>query len=302
MYLQHFGLERLPFETTANGSVYVDLPSHREAMNTVLFGLRSGEGIVKVVGEVGTGKTALCRSLLHQIDGDTYPVYLPSPAFEPLDLLTAVADELGIQAPRELGLYALQKCTRKILIDIARDGGRVFVFVDEAQTMPARTLDQLRLLSNLESSQGKLLQVVLFGQPELDARLAGYDLRQLQQRIAFSARLSPLSRDDCHLYVRRRLMHSGARGRALFTAAAIDRIHRGSGGIPRLINVLAHKSLLAALAEGEFLADRRHVGRAIRDTEGIGRWRTRRLLRRRRSSARSASTAAGVDPAFSSEG
>jgi MSHA biogenesis protein MshM len=280
MYLQHFGLRQLPFETTSNGTLYVDLPSHREAMNTILFGLRSGEGFIKVVGEVGTGKTALCRNLLRDLDSEAFPVYLPNPAFGPSDLLLSIADELGVLATADSSPFKFQKQIREVLLDIARDGGHVFVFVDEAQTMPTATLEQLRLLTNFESNHGKLLQVILFGQPELDERLADHGLRQLQQRIAFTARLEPLDREACRLYVQRRLIHCGARARTIFTPSALDQIHRRSSGIPRLINILAHKSLLAAYAEGEFLVDRRHVARAVRDTEGIQRWRTRRLFGR----------------------
>ncbi len=284
MYLQHFGLRRLPFETTANGTLWVDLPTHREATNAVLFGLRSGEGFVKVVGEVGTGKTALCRNLLRHLDDDVLPLHLPNPAHRPLDLLRSVSDELGIPAASGAGLFELQKYIREVLVDVAREGRRTCVLVDEAQTMPRPTLEQLRLLSNLENDHGRLLQVVLFAQPELDESLAHHDLRQLQQRIAFSARLTPLDREDCRLYIRRRLIQCGARARAIFTPNALDRIQRRSGGIPRLINVLSHKSLLAAFADGDFLVDRAHVDRAARDTDGLGRWR--RLLLPVRSSSR----------------
>lgn len=282
MYLQHFGFERLPFEALSNGSLYVDLAEHREALQTVLFGLGSGEGFVKIVGEVGTGKTALCRNLLARLDEEFVTVYLPNPVMRPNDLLHAIADELGAPLPAQASVHDLQKATRAKLLEIARDGGRVAVFVDEAQTMPPNTLEELRLLSNLESNQGKLVQVVLFGQPELDERLADYSMRQLQQRIAFSARLSPLDRKACRVYVHRRLVHAGATARPIFTPAAIDRVHASSGGIPRLINTLCHKSLIAAWSDGDFQVGRRHVSRAVEDTEGIRRWSTRPLFSRRK--------------------
>ena len=272
MYEQHFGFHRLPFETLSNASVYVDLDEHREAFNTVLFGLRSGEGFVKVVGEVGTGKTALSRSLLARLDDDFVTAYLPNPVMRPNELLRAIADELGSPVASHAGMHELQRAIRAKLIDIARAGGRVAVFVDEAQTMPANTLEELRLLSNLESNEGRLVQVVLFGQPELDAKLADYGLRQLQQRIAFTARLSPLNRAACRAYVTRRIEYASVAPRPIFSSAAIDRIHRGSGGIPRLVNTLCHKSLIAAFADGDFEVRRRHVARALADTEGIERW------------------------------
>lgn len=280
MYLQHFGLRNLPFESLSNASVYVDLPEHREACNTILFGLRSGEGFIKVVGEVGTGKTALCRSLLSRLGQDFITVYIPNPAMPPTDLMLCIADELGVPLPPGCGIHHIQKFTRKILLDIARDGQRVAIFVDEAQTMPSATLEELRLLSNLESSRGKLTQVVLFGQPELDEKLSDYSLRPLQQRISFSARLEPLDRTACGDYIRSRLEHCGARSRLIFSSAALDRIHRGSGGIPRLINILCHKSMIAAFTDAESQVGRHHVVLALRDTEGIQRWAIRPLFRR----------------------
>lgn len=279
MYLEHFGLSQMPFETLSNGRVYVDLPGHREAFNTVMFGLRTGEGFIKVVGEVGTGKTALCRNLLAHPAPEDVTVYLPNPSMSPHDLLLSIADELGEAGPKDASLHQLQKIIRKMFFMIASCGGRVVIFVDEAQAMPPETLEELRLISNLESSDGKLVQVVLFGQPELDVTLSDYTLRQLQQRISFSARLNPLDRETCRTYIRRRMLQAGAQEKAAFTPASIERIHRGSGGIPRLVNILCHKSLIAAMADGEYQVGRRHVARAIEDTEGIQRWRKRPLYR-----------------------
>ncbi|MFK7896071.1 MAG: ExeA family protein [Myxococcota bacterium] len=279
MYLEHFGLKRLPFEALSNGRVYIDLPEHREAYNTVQFGLRTGEGFIKVVGEVGTGKTALCRSLLANPAPEDVTVYLPNPSLSPHDLLLSVADELGDSAPANASLHRLQKSIRKMLFMIASCGGRAIIFVDEAQAMPPETLEELRLLSNIESADGKLIQVVLFGQPELDEKLADYHLRQLQQRVSFSTKLRPLDRETCRTYIRRRMLHAGAKEKSVFTPASIERIHRGSGGIPRLVNILCHKSLIAAMADREYQVGRRHVVRALEDTDGIQRWRTRPLFR-----------------------
>jgi|JI10StandDraft_1071094.scaffolds.fasta_scaffold507726_2 MSHA biogenesis protein MshM len=277
MYLEHFGLKRLPFEATSNGSLYVDLPEHREARNVVLFGLRSGEGFVKVVGEVGTGKTALCRAALGSLGADFLPIFVPDPVLRPNAFLAMVADELGAVVPARAPLQLLKQRLREVLLDVAREGRRVALFVDEAQTMPTPTFEALRLLSNLEAPKGKLLQTILIGQPELDARLSGYALRPLQQRIAFSARLAPLGLETCRVYVQRRLIESGGRDPRLFTSSALQQVHRASGGIPRLINALCHKSLMAAFAEDRFRVERRHVARAIAESEVIRRWQTRPL-------------------------
>ncbi len=277
MYLEHFGLSRLPFEATSNGSLYVDLPEHREARNVVLFGLRSGEGFVKVVGEVGTGKTALCRAALGGLGRDFLPVFVPDPVLRPNAFLATVADELGCVVPARAPIQLLKQRLREVLLDVAREGRRVALFVDEAQTMPTATFEALRLLSNLESPAGKLLQIVLLGQPELDARLASYALRPLEQRIAFSARLEPLGPEACRVYVQRRLIESGGRDPRLFTSAALQQVHRASGGIPRLVNAVCHKSLMAAFAEDRFCVERRHVARAIAESEGTRRWQIRPL-------------------------
>ncbi len=281
MYLEHFGLTRLPFEATSNGSLYVDLPEHREALNVVLFGLRSGEGFIKVVGEVGTGKTALCRAALQRLGDAIVPVVLTDPALPPHAFLAAVAAELGVVVPTRTPIQLLKQRLREFLSDVARDGRRVAIFIDEAQTMPTATFEALRLLSSLESDRGKLVQIVLFGQPELDARLACYALRPLEQRIAFTARLAPLDLETTRLYVQRRLTEAGARDPGLFAAAALVGLHRASGGIPRLINALCHKSLMAAFSEDDLRIERRHVARAIAESEGIRRWRIRPLVRLR---------------------
>ena len=279
MYLDYFGLTRMPFETVSNASVYVDLADHRDALNTILFGLRSGEGFVKITGEVGTGKTALCRSLLDQLDDSFIPVYLPNPAMRRLDLLHAIADELDITMPPRGSHHLAHRHIREVLLEIARKGSRVVIFVDEAQTAPTESLEELRLLSNLESSQGRMVQVVLFGQPELDERLSRYSMRQLQQRITWTARLEPIDRTTCRDYIWGRLAAAGAtRPETIFTPAAIERIHRASGGIPRLINVICHKALLAAVSESAYQVGRRHVGKALVDTEGVQRWQKRPLF------------------------
>ncbi len=289
MYLEQFGLKRLPFETLSNGSLYVDLPEHRDAHNVVLVGLRSGEGFIKVVGEVGTGKTALCRRILSGIDDTVVPIYLPDPALRPQALLATVADELGVVLQLQAPLHLLKQRLREVLIDVAREDRRVVLFIDEAQTVPIATFEALRLLSNLESDAGRLVQIVLFVQPELDDRLGSYALRPLTQRISFSARLSPLDLDACRVYVQRRLREAGSGNPELVGEPALALLHRASGGIPRLINALAHKSLIAAYSEDRFRIEPRHVKRAIAETEGLRRWKIRPLvnwravLRRRRN-------------------
>lgn len=279
MYREHFGLKRLPFEGTSSGSPYVDLAGQREALNVVLFGLRSGEGFVKVVGEVGTGKTALCRAVRKRLPASLVPVCLPDPALRPHAFLAAVADQLGVVVEPRTPIQILKQRLNEALLDIAAEKRRVVLLIDEAQTIPTATFETLRLLSNLESERGRLVQIVLFGQPELDARLAAYALRPLAQRIGFTARLEPLELEATRVYVQRRLIEAGARDPGLFTPGSILALHRASGGIPRLINALGHKALIAAYTEDRFRIERRHVTRAVAESDGIRRWRIHPLVR-----------------------
>lgn len=268
MYQQHFGLHELPFTITPDTSFFFAHSSHQEALNTLLVAARSGEGFMKVVGEVGTGKTLLCRKFLDAMDRASFTTaYIPNPYVGPDTLLMAVADELGIPSPERVNQHELLKRLTKFLVAAYSEGRRVVLCLDEAQAMPVETLEALRLLTNLETERRKLLQVVLFGQPELDVRLSDPAIRQLKQRITFSCRLRPFSLPDIEFYIAHRMSVAGYRGARIFSVGAVKRLARVSRGIPRLINVLAHKALMAAFGEGAPTVTEVHVGLAIADTE-----------------------------------
>lgn len=274
MYLKHFGLAEMPFGITPDTSFVCALQCHQEALNTLLLALEGGEGFVKISGEVGTGKTLLCRRLLQSLGDDWVTAYLPNPNIEAITLFQALAEELGIQGVRplaELDQYHLLREINQALLDFAKAEKRVVVCIDEAQAMPLETLEALRLLSNLETEKSKLLQIVLFGQPELDAKLGRPEVRQLQQRIAFHYRLGRLKKSEMANYVGHRLRVAGYRGEGIFTPRALRALHLASGGTPRLINILAHKALLSVFGEGRQLARVRHVKLARKDTEGACR-------------------------------
>jgi len=267
MYLEHFGLRELPFSLTPDTSYYFELASHREALNVLLVALRSGEGFLKLTGEVGTGKTLLCRKLLAAIEHEAETAYVPNPFLNPNALRLAVAEELGLRFPRNLGQHRLLKQLTARLIAVHRGGRRAVLVIDEAQALPDDSLEAVRLLTNLETEKTKLLQVVLLGQPELDARLAQPRLRQLRQRIAFSHRLRPMDEAECGAYLTHRLVIAGRQGPSPFEPGAVRLLHRASRGIPRLVNILAHKALLVAFGRGDRSVAAAHVRRAIRDTE-----------------------------------
>ena len=271
MYLKHFGLTELPFGITPDTSFTYSVQYHQEALNTLLLALGQGEGFVKISGEVGTGKTMLCRRLLQTLDDSCVTAYLPNPNLAPDTLFLALAEELGIKDAAGLDQYHLIRRINLALLDYARAKKRVVVCIDEAQAMPLETLEALRLLSNLETEKRKLLQIVLFGQPELDEKLHRPEVRQLLQRIAFHYRLDGLKKTEIGLYVAHRLRVAGYRGEGLFSPAALRALHRSSGGTPRLINILAHKALMSVFGEGRQMAKLRHVRLARKDTEGARR-------------------------------
>ncbi|TXG86187.1 MAG: AAA family ATPase [Rhodocyclaceae bacterium] len=268
MYLQHFGLTEFPFGITPDTSFTFSAHAHQEALNTLLVALQCGEGFVKITGEVGTGKTLLCRRLLQTLGDSVATAYLPNPNLEPQTLLLALAEELRVTDASGLDQYHLLRRINHALLDFARAGKRVVLCIDEAQAMPLDTLEALRLVSNLETEKRKLIQIVLFGQPELDEKLSDPSVRQLLQRITFHQRLVGLGKEEIALYLQHRMRVAGYRGEPLFTAGALRALRRATRGTPRLINVLAHKSLLSAFGEGRQVVKFSHVKGAARDTEG----------------------------------
>ena len=274
MYLYHFGLAELPFNLTPDTDFYCELPVYSDAMNVLRVALETGEGFVKVVGEVGTGKTMLCRMLLNYLDKRAKCAYLPNPYLSPNELRLALASELSIRVARTIDQYQLtEKINRKIL-KLHEQGKPVVVIVDEAQALPKESLEALRLFTNLETEKRKLLQVVLFAQPELDQRLAKPELRQLRQRIAFSCKLKPLDSSSLRIYLNHRLRAAGLSlerfpGGELFSSSAIKALLKYSRGIPRLVNVLAHKSLMLAYGQGQFKIESADVKTAAKDTDDV---------------------------------
>ena len=266
MYNKHFGLRETPFSITPDTAFSFASGVFQEALNTLLIAVKNGEGFIKITGEVGTGKTLLCRKFLASL-GDRYvSAYIPNPYLEPNTLLAALGDELKLKVRRDLDQHLMLKALTLALLEFAREGKRVVVSLDEAQAMPIETLEALRLLSNLETEKRKLLQVVLFGQPELDDKLNLPSLRQLKQRIAFHYRLAPLTRAEVDYYVAHRLTVAGHQGGALFSPGALHALYQASGGTPRIINILCHKSMLLVFGEGKQQVEEKHIRLAASDT------------------------------------
>lgn len=266
MYTEHFGLHEPPFGITPDTSYFFSSPRSQEALNTLLVAVRNGEGFIKITGEVGTGKTLLCRKFMAMVGDEFVTAYIPNPYLEPRTLMLALADELELTLERDVDQHQVLKSLTHRLLDLASQGKRVVLCLDEAQAIPVETLEALRLLTNLETAKRKLLQIVLFGQPELDRNLALDSIRQLAQRITFHYHLGPLSKDDLDYYIAHRLRVAGSSGARLFSRGAVGKLYKSSGGVPRLVNILAHKALMLCYGEGRQEVGKQHVSEAARDT------------------------------------
>ncbi|MGI1944245.1 ExeA family protein [Shewanella glacialipiscicola] len=267
MYQKHFGLSQAPFSLTPNTGFFFGLSPHVEALQVLQTALQTGEGFIKVTGEVGTGKTLICRKLINELPSKFHCAYLPNPYLTPTELRWAVASELGLKYASNIDQQQLTGLIQQQLLALSAHGHAIVLVLDEAQALPDDSLEALRLFTNLETETRKLLQVVLFAQPELDERLKRQEFRQLRQRITFSYNLRPLTLDETDAYIRHRLAIAGRAGEALFTSRETRKIAHASRGIPRLINILAHKALLLSFGEGAACVQSSHVKAAIQDTE-----------------------------------
>lgn len=268
MYLEHFKLNHLPFSLTPNTHFYCDVSTHQEALNVLLLSLKMGEGFVKIIGEVGVGKTLLCRLLLNELEKDYVTAYIPTPDQNGYGLRLSLAHELGLSVDASLSPHlVLDKITHRLL-ENHKQGKHTVLIIDEAQVLSNDGLEAIRLLTNLETEQKKLLQVVLFGQPELDNRLAQHSMRQLKQRITFSYYLQPLKKCEMDLYLSHRLAKSGHTYGMLFSKRAKKMLFRASRGLPRIMNIVCHKALLVSFGRGIPHVDARSMRRAIIDLKG----------------------------------
>jgi type II secretory pathway predicted ATPase ExeA len=266
LYLEHFGLAEPPFRITPHPDFFFDGADRGATLEGLLYAILHDEGIVKVSGEIGSGKTTLCRVLMERLPDEVETVFLANPSYSRTEILHAIAEELGLPASNDPAAPALRELQAK-LIELYGAGRRVVVMIDEAHAMPEDTLEQVRLLSNLESSRHKLLQIVLFGQPELDQALAKPTMRQLKDRITHSFRTRPLAQEEVGKYVSFRMRAAGYKGPEVFTTAAIAAIARASSGLTRRINVLCDKSLLAAFAANTHAVTPRQVRVAVADSD-----------------------------------
>lgn len=266
MYLEHFGLTEQPFKITPVTVFFFSGANRGEILDALIYSISEIEGIIKVSGEVGSGKTMLCRMLLEKLPGHIEAIYLANPSLSREEMLYAIADGLDLNIEGERVGIIMQNIQNK-LEEKAREGKRIVVLVDEAHAMPPETLEELRLLYNLQVGNAKLLQLVLFGQPELNAKLDQPNMRQLKDRIVHHFHMQPLSRSILESYLMFRMRAAGYHGPNIFSPGALKLIADTSSGLMRRVNILADKSLLAAFIEDTYYIKPQHVQAAMRDSE-----------------------------------
>ncbi len=267
MYLDFYGLAEPPFDINPNPRLLFFSAKHREALNHLLFGVRERKGFVQLTGEVGAGKTTICRAMLDQLGSRHATALILNPVLTPDHLVKAVAMEFGLTV-KGLDRLETMNTLNAFLLEQAEKCNEAVLIIDEAQDLTDELLEQVRLLSNLETNERKLLQIVLLGQTELRDRLNQHNLRQLRQRISVRYHLRPLSRIEAGRYIQHRLQSCGANGAPYFTAGALWRVFRYSRGVPRLINTVCDKALLCGYVMQREKIDFYMIGRAIRELEG----------------------------------
>lgn len=267
MYLEHYGLTEPPFRITPHTDFFFSGANRGATLEALLYAITHDEGIVKISGEVGSGKTMLCRVLMERLPESVVIIYLANPSLSREDILYALADELGIPLPDNSRAATVMRALQEKLVTLYAEGKQVVVLIDEAHAMPMETLEEIRLLSNLESNRHKLLQLVLFGQPELNETLARSDMRQLRERITHNFNLEPLVNEDIAQYLDFRMRAAGYHGPSVFAPEAVKRIAKSSQGLTRRVNILADKSLLASFANGTHQVGVKETDAAIKDAE-----------------------------------
>lgn len=267
MYYSHFGLNQPPFKITPNTDFFFNGGNRGPVLEALIYAISEGEGIIKVTGEVGSGKTMLCHMLQARLPDHIESVYIANPSVSPEEILQAIAFELQLGVSRDASRLEVMQALHDYLLKRHSEGKRVVAFVEESQSMPLPTLEEIRLLSNLETKNDKLLQIVLFGQPELDENLRQTNIRQLRERITHSFRLAPLSAAETREYLMFRMRAAGYHGPELFSDPVINAISRAAQGLTRRVNLIADKALLSAFSENTHTVKRKHVDAAVRDSE-----------------------------------
>jgi general secretion pathway protein A len=268
MYLEFYGLKEKPFSVTADPNFLYLSKKHKEAISHMQYGIQERMGFLEITGEIGAGKTTVCRALLNKLDNHTKTAFILNGNLSEIQLLQAIIEDFGIQVKNKNKITMLNELN-KFLLEQLEHRNNVVLIIDEAQNLKPSLLEQVRLLSNLETEKEKLLQIILVGQPELREKLACRELKQLRQRIAIRYHIAPLSRHEVENYISHRLNVAGANNNDIFDKAAIDELFKFSGGIPRLINIACDKALLAGYCAEKKNIDAEIVKKCAREIEGV---------------------------------
>lgn len=267
MYLEFYNLREFPFNITPDPRFLYFTQHHKEAYDHLMYGIQNRKGFIELTGEVGSGKTTLCRAVLANLGKDVETALILNPSLTESQLLRAMLNDFGLEVRGRDRLAYIEKLN-EFLLERSREGTNVALVIDEAQDLTPEVMEQVRLLSNLETDQHKLIQIVMCGQPELEKRLARPDLRQLRQRITVRYHIPPLTQEDTMMYIRHRLWVAGSDGRIVFDAGAIREVYKFAKGGPRLINAVCDNSLLAGYVARSNVIDARCVKKAIQQLEG----------------------------------
>ena len=268
MYLDFYNLKEKPFSVTADPNFLYLSKKHKEAICHMQYGIQERMGFLEITGEIGAGKTTVCKALLNQLDNNTKTAFILNGNLSEIQLLQAIVEDFGIQVKAKNKITMLNELNKFLLEQLEHRNNAVLI-IDEAQNLKPTLLEQVRLLSNLETEKEKLLQIILVGQPELREKLASRELKQLRQRIAIRYHISPLSRQEAACYILHRLQVAGANNGEIFQKEALEEIFKFSGGIPRLINIACDKSLLAGYTADKKIIDSEMVKKSIKEIEGV---------------------------------
>lgn len=265
MYTNFYQLSESPFNITSDPSFFFGSSVHEEAFSNILYGIIARKGIIVLTGEIGTGKTTLCRALLNRLDHRVKTAFILNPSFSDVELLQLILRDLGITDHKTANKLELIECLNSFLMEQSARGNNVAIIIDEAQTLNVKQLEEVRLLSNLETEKHKLLQILLVGQPELFDKLKLPELRQLNQRVSVRYNIVPLGLEDVRNYIRHRLKTAGSLSTIQFTDEACEAVFRHSNGVPRLINIICDRALLAGFVNDSFVIDENLIHKAARE-------------------------------------
>lgn len=267
MYCKFYGLKERPFNVTSDPTFFFLSHKHEEALSHLIYGVTQRKGIVVITGEIGTGKTTLCRFFLNRLSKNTKTGFILNPYFSEIQLLEAIIRDFGLSPPKHKSKLSLVWELNRFLLNESESANNVVLIIDEAQNLKPQQLEQVRLLSNLETEKDKLIQIVLVGQPELNRRLNLYDLRQLRQRIMVRYHIAPLEKNEVVNYINHRLSIAGSNNRIKFTDEALQAISDFSGGTPRLINIICDRALLASFVAEAYIIDLNIIHRCLEELD-----------------------------------